>query len=616
MATDYASIVGDTGNTQYADRLTTLRNSKIDPSEIESAVNEAIANFAAGVKSFVIFGEPQSGKTEMMIALNASLLDAGCEVIINLLNDSVDLLNQSLARFRMAGLNPSPKQFLELPTDGSKMRGKKWVIFAKKNAKDLQKLKETLRFVKSLVVIDDEADYASPNAKVNKQNERTKINQLIWDLIKERGSYIGVTATPARLDLNNTFSNVTEKWVNFAPHKEYVGQDFFFPNDGQVGYRLFQFKADEGNERTKLREAVFHFLCGVAQQHALGNARNFSMIVHTSGKKIEHTEDVAIIEDAIDILSSPTSKTSKFNSYVRKLEEIAADYGDDKVEIVKWVLQRISQHQVVTVNSNPKANSATEGLVKPSSLFSFGAGGNIISRGLTFDNLLSMYFTRSVKGKFTQDTYIQRARMFGSRKKYKSAFQLWIPTTLMENWSKCFYFHKLAVEAIKSGKGAPVWLSDHKSAPTSAASIDRSTVDFEDGEMSFGIFDFELNDYETWEASIAGKTDLDVLDALSARLGDCFPSYVKEFLRNDIANRRQRLSLHSPAQFGLKSKTYTAEEIREIRRKKGMFSTNEFQRGPVPNARHHLKIFYNEFGKARLLYKINGTAVRFMQNTR
>jgi len=47
---------------------------------------------------------------------------------------------------------------------------------------------------------------ASPNAKIN-QAEQTKINELISHLLGSTGDYVGVTATPARLDLNNTFSN-------------------------------------------------------------------------------------------------------------------------------------------------------------------------------------------------------------------------------------------------------------------------------------------------------------------------------------------------------------------------------------------------------------------------
>ena len=56
------------------------------------------------------------------------------------------------------------------------------------------------------VIIDDEADYATPNSKINKQ-EKSRINELTGNLIGKTGVYIGVTATPARLDLNKTHEN-------------------------------------------------------------------------------------------------------------------------------------------------------------------------------------------------------------------------------------------------------------------------------------------------------------------------------------------------------------------------------------------------------------------------
>jgi primosomal protein N' len=135
---DWAEIVGNVGSNQYEKRIQALKSKDIDTSCIERTIQQTIRSFNYKDDiSFVVFGEPQSGKTEMMIALNAKLLDDGCEVIINLLTDSVDLLQQNLSRFRKAGLSPSPKQFSELPTDPNVIKGKQWVIFSKKNAKRL-----------------------------------------------------------------------------------------------------------------------------------------------------------------------------------------------------------------------------------------------------------------------------------------------------------------------------------------------------------------------------------------------------------------------------------------------------------------------------------------------
>jgi len=610
---DWKSLVGNVGRHQYDDRLTVLRGNGIDTSAVQKTVGEAIENFQSEKgRSFIIFGEPQSGKTEMMIALNAKLLDEGCDVIINLLTDSVDLLHQSLTRFRAAGLSPSPKQFSDLPDDPKRIARKQWVIFSKKNARDLEKLIEALRFTETVVVIDDEADYASPNSKVN-SDERTKINELIYRLLGERGNYIGVTATPARLDLNSTFENVAEMWVDFDPHPEYVGQDFFFPRDGNAQYRLTLFEADEGNERVELRKAIFHFLCGVAEQHELGNAENFSMLVHTSGKIDEHSEDVRVIHETINVLSSP--EHSSFDTFVKQLLGIAKDYSDKGAEpIVEFVLRNINKNQIVIINSKGKKANATE-ILTPTSLFSFGAGGNIVSRGVTFDNLLSMYFTRNVKGKFTQDTYIQRARMFGARNRYKEYFQLWVPRELMQNWAKCFVFHQLAIQSIRSDNGAPVWLSDHKTTPTSPASIDRTSVDFENGEMSWALFDFDEDVHEAVMLE-TGMSDMEKLEALGRIFSDAeFPAHIRRYIEQDASLGDGTICFHRSSEFGVRSSTYEQSEIDNIRRKsKGIFSTNEFARGDRPNARHHLKVFYNPKRKARLYYKINGKSIKFMQN--
>ena len=606
---DWASIVGNVGSNQYEKRLESLQRRDLDTTSIEKAIKKTIESFSYGDNSsFVIFGEPQSGKTEMMIALNAKLLDMGSEVIINLLTDSVDLLEQNLSRFRNAGLSPSPKQFSELPSDAKKIEGKQWVIFSKKNARDLERLNESLRFIRKLVIIDDEADYASPNAKIN-SGEITRINLLIHTMLSGKGKYIGVTATPARLDLNNTFSNDTELWVDFEPHKEYVGQDFFFPSNGKVDYRLHTFEPGHGNEKTELRDAIFHFLCGVAEQQFLGNKQNFTMLVHTSGKTLEHREDFKTVEKTIGILSDP--REPNFKTYVNHLSSIANDYEQyPSKDIVEFILRNINRSQIVEINSTKKNLNISDILI-PKSLFSFGVGGNIISRGVTFDNLLSMYFTRGVKGKLCQDTYIQRARMFGRRDKYKNYFQLWITKTLFDDWLKCFIFHRLAIQSARSDMGAPVWLSDNRSTPTASSSIDRSTVDFEDGVMGWGLFDFDkdINLMGYPETSILSR-----LQGLKEKLApSCFPDYVYQYIKSEIENGED-ICFHQPSKFGSKSKNYTPEEISLINRTKGIFSTTELARGDRPNAKHHLRIYYNNDGKARLFYKINGNSIKFIQN--
>jgi DNA replication protein DnaC len=62
---------------RYQGQLNRIRKLGKQTSCIEAAVASACETLNAGTTSFVIYGEPQSGKTEMMICLTAKLLDDG-----------------------------------------------------------------------------------------------------------------------------------------------------------------------------------------------------------------------------------------------------------------------------------------------------------------------------------------------------------------------------------------------------------------------------------------------------------------------------------------------------------------------------------------------------------
>ena len=207
--------------------------------------------------------------------------------------------------------------------------------------------------------------------------------------------------------------------------------------------------------------------------------------------------------------------------------------------------------------------------------------------------------------------------MFGPRQDYKNYFQLWIPESLLSNWSKCFAFHKLALEAWHSDAGSPVWLADYKTTPTSPASIDRSSVDFEGGEMSFSIFDYDARIVED-NFNRNNRSDKEILVSLRNIFdNNQFPDYVYNYLMQELRpNSNGLISFHKPSGFGTAASKYTTDEIQSIRRTKGIFATNEYRRSEAPMARHHLKVFHNGSGKARLFYKINSNAIKFIQNRR
>src|SRR5271169_6329171 len=85
---------------RYAKQLNRLMKSGKSTECIEAAVTKTVEKLSAPGTSMVIYGDPQSGKTEMMICLTAKLLDEGHKTIVHLMNDSVDLLMQNLDRFK------------------------------------------------------------------------------------------------------------------------------------------------------------------------------------------------------------------------------------------------------------------------------------------------------------------------------------------------------------------------------------------------------------------------------------------------------------------------------------------------------------------------------------
>lgn len=69
---DFQSIVKEIDNkSEYDKRINALKQKGFQTNHIENTVKECINNVTSGVKSFVIYGEPQCGKTELMIAITA-----------------------------------------------------------------------------------------------------------------------------------------------------------------------------------------------------------------------------------------------------------------------------------------------------------------------------------------------------------------------------------------------------------------------------------------------------------------------------------------------------------------------------------------------------------------
>jgi len=200
--------------------------------------------------------------------------------------------------------------------------------------------------------------------------------------------------------------------------------------------------------------------------------------------------------------------------------------------------------------------------------------------------------------------------MFGSRKRHLAHFELTIPKTLYADWHRCFVFHRLALEAIRAGLGSPVWLSDRRIAAVSSASIDKANVAMDQGEMSFSIFNYDDSTERVIAKDISSH---EKLAALQKKVGkDALPDYLLRYIERTSPRGDKSVVIHESSSIA-KYASGSGVDVAKIKRTRGFFGASQMQQDLYKDAIHHLKIFHNGKGKARVFYKFVG-GIKFIQN--
>ena len=86
----------------YDKRISSVKQRGRETRHIENGIEEVERVLGRGVNSFVVYGEPQSGKTEFMIALACKLIDLDYQTIFVVMNDNTELESQNFDRFHAA----------------------------------------------------------------------------------------------------------------------------------------------------------------------------------------------------------------------------------------------------------------------------------------------------------------------------------------------------------------------------------------------------------------------------------------------------------------------------------------------------------------------------------
>jgi hypothetical protein len=373
----------------------------------------------------LLVGNVQSGKTSHMFATICKAADEGFKLFILLTTDNTLLQQQTYKRAENDLQDFCVcSEMDEIKFMQNKMQ-KPVVIVLKKNGRVLQKWKNNLASTdyckgNPLIIVDDEADAASLNTKVN-QRKISKINSEL-DGIRKTSScsiFLQVTGTPQSILLQAERGGFRPQHVYcFEPGDTYLGGDFFFtenPNPYLIITDEEEVKAieiDDDFPENGLKEALHVHL--ITSAHLLLTGEDTSnFLVHPSTKTDKHEIFAERIGNYVNELSDHfDDPDSDEDILITEYENLKLTCHD--ISPYPDVLNKIEELIVNDLVSIHTINSKSEYV--PEEEYQTGVniivGGNSLGRGITFPMLQTVYYCRTSKNP-QADTMWQHARMFG-----------------------------------------------------------------------------------------------------------------------------------------------------------------------------------------------------------
>lgn len=325
---------------------------------------------------------------------------------------------------------------------------------------------------KPLLLIDDEADYASINTKQS-QTKFTRTNETIRKLLEifSSATYVAYTATPfanvfipfrdqhSGGELDDLFP--ADFMIKMPIPGNYVGQDFFFSefreeDETSVGpCRLILEKDHESWLKLKhkkdvnvdgvywqLEDAVRSFLCVVALKDLRGmKAAHNTMLVNVSRFNDVQQKVALNIQEMLEQIvtqlraygalgeAQAVSQSAEIAALRRVFNSEFSESGHDFYEVLEF-LSAQSRRKFITVelvNGLPKPKDSPKALDyegnEETGLWVIAVGGLKLSRGLTLEGLSVSYFFRNA---LAYDTLTQMCRWYGYRDGYSDLCRLYL----------------------------------------------------------------------------------------------------------------------------------------------------------------------------------------------
>ena len=438
----------------------------------------------------LVLGYVQSGKTANFTATIAKAADAGYRLFIVLSGVHNALRRQTQLRLEQHLEDLHPANWLSLTDEhrdfGNPVRALPLVkgtdlrllAVVKKNVSRLTRLRDWLQKAHDaggldncpVLIIDDEADHASPNAASSPELEPTRVNERIRELLKfPRVAYVGYTATPfANVLINPVDARdiYPRSFIYSLPKPAtYFGAEELFgigvSEDDETGSAIHdviryvpsfadeprpevdeaaQYRIAKGQPfkpviTPSLDTAIRWFLMATAGRRARdGRAEHSSMLVHTTQRVDPQLAFLKVIRDHLRELRTDWNTGSRHaweQLWIEESErERAENHGLRPIsfsEVAAEMPPVLDEVKVVADNSRSTDRLIYGDEPKPV----IAVGGNTLSRGLTLEGLLCSFFLRTAS---TYDSLLQMGRWFGYRVGYSDLPRIWTTRDLASDF--------------------------------------------------------------------------------------------------------------------------------------------------------------------------------------
>lgn len=428
----------------------------------------------------LLVGKVQSGKTSNLEALVGLAFDNGFQLIVMYGGYDNDLLKQTVKRFRKTFNSPSDeddldniyedKQPIVFSTDDKDEININEldadvirdyinaqvpvVIITIKGANRIKQISKTLDALSDMdlrtFIIDDEGDQASLNNAKDKANDASPTYNAICCMKETLGDpiYYSVTATPHPNVFLNEFSKLRPSSIYLLhPAKGYCGSEIYHCTDNNIIVCVADEMDDsleENRSPDSLKDAVRHFVIASAilsRRRHVKRCNKTDMVIHSYRELQYHKiiynwidQYIKELKDSIGEALSGDSTVAKahfksvYDNYFDKETKFANPLDMDLIKDIDKVL-----NQCAVVMRNGRDHGTLEKGKHKRHVINIGA--QLLERGITFDHLLSTYFTRWAKSGGNMDTNLQRARWFGYRREYLDLCKLFTTETIAEEFT-------------------------------------------------------------------------------------------------------------------------------------------------------------------------------------